>query len=216
MNLIVENALRNNFVSKVLVSNSNRSVRIGEWIEVKDPRLVLVDETEVTQPGHRFVLADRERGEYFLSVDDDIFLTPDQWGTLFERLVLGDAVPHGIRGNLYKSETDGSQFDRDVAGEEREVDVLVGAYAFTREHLARMFVLALRIGDPALVRTGNGQDILLSFAGSGRPRIQIVWDASCASPVPRCRAWPCGRPSITSFRERGRGCLTGCGKRGKR
>ena len=45
LTLLVRGALSNPFVTKVVVSNSNRDVRIAEWINVQDPRLVLIDET---------------------------------------------------------------------------------------------------------------------------------------------------------------------------
>ena len=103
--LLVRAALRNGFVRKIVVSNSNRNVDIADWIDIRDARLALVDEREPTQPGHRFVLAERESGEYFLSIDDDIFLTPHQWAELFKRLVCEEDVPHGILGNVYRPGT---------------------------------------------------------------------------------------------------------------
>ena len=46
--LLVRGALSNQFVTKVVVSNSNRDVRIAEWVDIRDPRLMLVDETKPT------------------------------------------------------------------------------------------------------------------------------------------------------------------------
>lgn len=173
MELLVQAALKNDWVRKAVVSNSNSQVRIGDWISSRDPRLALVDEAVRTQPGHRFVLADREEGDYFLSVDDDIFLTPAQWAGFFDRLVKEDSVPHGITGNWYRPGTtssNGSPFHH-VSGAEERVDVLIGAYAFTREHLLRMFALAKTLGIASLSDVRNGEDVLMSFAGTGRPRI---------------------------------------------
>src|SRR5258706_1890487 len=96
LEILVRGALQNRFIRKVIVSNSNPKFRIADWIATRDPRLVLIDETQKTLPGHRFVLAEKESGEYFLSVDDDIFLTPAQWAALFERLMRNEEVPHGI------------------------------------------------------------------------------------------------------------------------
>src|SRR5690242_3180542 len=86
MALLVEGALRNRFVTKVIVSNSNPQVKIMDWVPSKDPRLIMVDETTPTQPGHRLVLAKQTGAEYVLSIDDDIFLAPTQWKNLFEYL----------------------------------------------------------------------------------------------------------------------------------
>src|SRR5215813_10896125 len=55
MSLLVETALGNCFVTKVIVSNSNPKVKIRDWIASKDPRLIIIDETIPTQPGHRLV-----------------------------------------------------------------------------------------------------------------------------------------------------------------
>ena len=65
LTLLARGALGNGFVTKVVVSNSNHDVRIAEWIKVQDPRLVLTDEVQRTQPGHRLVLADRPERNTF-------------------------------------------------------------------------------------------------------------------------------------------------------
>ena len=81
--LLVEGALRNRFVTRVIVSNSNPQVKIRDWVASTDSRLTLIDETTPTQPGHRLVLAKQTGAEYVLSIDDDIFLTPRQWTEFF-------------------------------------------------------------------------------------------------------------------------------------
>ena len=86
LSVLARAALKNGFVRKVIVSNSNRGVRIADWVKAADPRIVLVDEIKPTRPGYRFVLAAQEAGDYFLSVDDDIFLTPQQWAKFFVEL----------------------------------------------------------------------------------------------------------------------------------
>ena len=173
ISVLAQCALRNGFVRKLIVSNSNRNVRIADWVSHCDNRLVLVDETRPTLPGHRFVIADQEPGDYFLSIDDDIFLTPRQWAAFFERLVRDEDAPHGITGQIYRPGvqfTNGSEFHHRESVEEI-VDVLIGAYAFTRKQLERLFVLARAIGINCLSDVGNGEDILLSFAGVRAPRI---------------------------------------------
>ena len=62
--LLVEGALRNRFVTRVIVSNSNPEVKIRDWVESTDPRLTLIDERTPTQPGHRLVLARQAGAEY--------------------------------------------------------------------------------------------------------------------------------------------------------
>lgn len=182
--LVVEGALRNRCISRVIVSNSNPEVKIRDWIPSIDSRLSLIDEPVPTQPGHRLVLAEATEEEYFLSIDDDIFLTPKQWRRLFEFLIADEHCPHGIIGQAYRSGTkssNGSPFHH-VAGRDTEVDVLIGAYSFTREHLKRVFDLAAKIGVADLSQVRNGEDILLSFGGTTRPHIHAIRPAFlCAS-----------------------------------
>ena len=183
LGVIVRSALKNNFVRRLVVSNSNRSVRIKDWITAEDPRLMLVDETLPTQPGHRFVLAEREAGDYFLSVDDDIILTPLQWALFFERLLEDENVPHGLTGNVFRPgsiSSNGSPFHQ-VAGVDAPVDVLIGAYAFTRAHLRRTFELARALDMPDLSAVRNGEDILLSCSGIGQSRIHDVGRLFCCA-----------------------------------
>ena len=173
ISLLVEGALRNRFVTRVIVSNSNPRVKIRDWVASTDSRLLLVDETSPTQPGHRLVLARQTGAQYVLATDDDIFLTPGQWRKFFGLLLADEQCPHGIIGQVYRPGTtsaNGSPFHH-VVGRETEVDVLIGAYAFTSEHLKRVFELATKIGVLDLSRFRNGEDILLSFAGTKPPRI---------------------------------------------
>jgi hypothetical protein len=181
--LLVNGALKNAFVRKVVVSNSNRTVRIADWVKSRDPRLVMVDEVKPTRPGYRFVLAVQETGDYFLSVDDDIFLTPQQWAKYFQCLLANEAVAHGLTGNLYKpgsASSNGSPFHH-VSGENTEVDVLIGAYAFTRRQLDRLFELARRLDLGDVTNLANGEDVLLSFAGERRPQIHDVGNVFCCA-----------------------------------
>jgi hypothetical protein len=181
---LVQGALRNRFVTRVIVSNSNPRVKIRDWVQSTDPRLTLIDETIPTQPGHRLVLSRQAGAEYVLSIDDDIFLTPRQWKIFFEFLLSNEQRPHGIIGQDFRPGTkssNGSPFHH-IAGRDTEVDVLIGAFAFTNEHVKRVFDLAAKIGVSDLSRVRNGEDILLSFSGTMRPRIHPLKPALfCAS-----------------------------------
>ncbi len=183
LQMIVQGALNNSFVRKVVVSNSNRKVEIVDWVKTTDHRLVLVDEVKPTRPGYRFVLAAQEPGDYFLSVDDDIFLTSRQWAKFFQCLLANEAVPHGLTGNMYQPGTassNGSPFHH-VGGKDVEVDVLIGAYAFTRHHLERLFELARRLDMNDMTNLANGEDVLLSFAGEGRSQIHDIGPLFCCA-----------------------------------
>jgi hypothetical protein len=176
MSFLVNGALRNRFITRVIVSNSNPKVKIRDWITSTDSRLMLIDEKVPTQPGHRLILARQTGAEYVLSVDDDIFLTPKQWRKFFEFLLSDEECPHGLIGQVWRPGTkssNGSPFHHLIA-EDKNVDVLIGAYAFTHQQLSRVFELATSIGVPDLSQVRNGEDILLSFSGTCRPRIHSM------------------------------------------
>ena len=171
--LLVQGALQNSFVSRVIVSNSNAKFRIRDWVTINDPRVVLIDETTSTAPGRRFVLAGQAPGDYFITIDDDIFLTPPQWAAFFETLLADPEVPHGITGHIYRPGvpfTNGSEFHH-IESVEAEVDVLIGAYAFTRAHLKCMFAMAEALGISSMADVANGEDVMLSFSGLRAARI---------------------------------------------
>jgi Glycosyl transferase family 64 domain len=182
--ILIKGALCNGFVTKVIVSNSNPRVKIRDWVASTDSRLLLVDETNSKQPGRRLVLARQTGADYVLAIDDDIFFTPGQWRKFFGLLLADEQCPHGIIGHLYRPGTtssNGSPFHH-VAERETEVDVLIGAYAFTREHLKRASELAAKVGVSDLSQVRNGEDILLSFGGTKPPRIHPLKPALiCAS-----------------------------------
>lgn len=188
MQLVVQAALRNRFVTRVIVSNRNTQVKIRDWVSSTDPRLILVDETTSTQRGHRLILARQTGAEYVVSMDEDILLTPKQWKKFFEFLLADEQCPHGIIGHVYRpgiTSSNGSPFHH-IAGRDTEVDVLIGAYACTSEHLKRAFDLAAKIGVSDLSQLRNGEDILLSFAGTTQPRIHplkpVLFCASAGLP----------------------------------
>jgi hypothetical protein len=173
LEILVRGALQNSFVKKIIVSNSNPKFRMADWVKVKDARLQMVDEKQKTLPGHRFVIAAAELGDYFLSVDDDIFFTPAQWANFFNFLLRDEEAPHGISGQLYHPDvlfSNGTVFHH-RENTETDVDVLIGAYAFTRTHLERVFEQANALELGSLSKIGNGEDILLSFAGTKAARI---------------------------------------------
>ncbi len=75
---IVRALLRCAFIDKVIVSNNNPAVRIGDWVHLTDPRIRLIDQTRDSPPGLRFAIAFDTPAEHFLCIDDDIFPYPKQ------------------------------------------------------------------------------------------------------------------------------------------
>lgn len=137
---IVDSLLVCEFVHEILLSNNNPEVRMEDFIRVRDPRLRIIDQKEHCFPSNRYELARQLPGRYFMSIDDDMFLSPRQIRKLFMALIENSSVPHGAGGEDFVVEN-GKVISRShVRGEEREVDVILWAYAFTREHLAGYFM----------------------------------------------------------------------------
>ncbi len=171
MQPLVRGLLRARFVEKVIVSNNNPEHRIRDWVRLEDPRLVLIDQPQRTPPGIRFELCRAAPGQYFATIDDDTFVSPGQLRELFLRLISHPQAPHGLRGEDYlpgaPTEAKGPWGD-EVRNRETQVDVLNGVYAFTRAHCDALFRLAGELG-LRVPEVRNGEDVLLSHAGSERP-----------------------------------------------
>ncbi len=172
MEPIVKGMLQADFVERVVVSNNNPAYRIRDWVRVNDDRVQLIDQPRPRAVGLRNELARSLPGEYFLSVDDDVFLTPEQLRRLFLALLANPEAPHGVRGENYVSATDAGGENAPWSGELRQLegraDVVNGVYAYTRRHLEELFRLCAELGID-LAELKNGEDVLLSFTGASRP-----------------------------------------------
>ena len=114
------------------------------------------------------------------------FSHPANGADLFQMLVTDEDRPHGLIGEPIPA--------RDKIVEWQPVSSLhrcrsrsrcaYRRFAFTSEHLKRVFDLAAKIGVSDLSQVRNGDDILLSFSGTKRPRIHPLKPALlCASEV---------------------------------
>jgi hypothetical protein len=174
---LVRGYLKCDFVSRVIVSNNNPDFDLTRYLRLDDPRIELIQQPVRTRQGMRFSLAAElgEESRYFISPDDDIFLYPGQIETLFRGLVAAPAVPHGIRGEVRRKAASLAVYPFDpTATGDGVVEHLTGYYAFTAGQARRCVELynALGWNDPNAV--GNGEDIVLSFTGEGRPQIHEI------------------------------------------
>lgn len=183
MQPIVRSLLRADFIDRIIVSNNNPEYRIRDLIQLRDDRLQLIDQPGPRTAGIRFELAKNEPGEYFLSIDDDTFLSPEQIKKIFSELISHPRCPHGCQGEIYvgPSKPRHPSWKLGLRRFEGQVDVINCVYAFTREHLTEMYRLAqqLQLDVGALA---NGEDVLLSASGEERPMVHDVgaW-AECLS-----------------------------------
>jgi hypothetical protein len=185
---IAQYVLRNGFVGRLIVSNNSQSYAMRSFVKVQDPRLVLIDQPEPSGVGISLELARQHPSRYYLRIDDDIFLHPAQLQWVYWGLRTASERPHGIFGATLTSEKDPARewpfvHTRNASA---PVDILNGLFAFTREHLDEYFRLCGLLGIGNQRTLMNGEDIVLSFAGTHKPMVHHigpVWEcASEASP----------------------------------
>jgi hypothetical protein len=205
MEPLVRSLLRCDFVERIIVSNNNPEYRIADWISLRDERLRLMDQPRKTAPGIRFELAREDPGSYFISIDDDTLLYPEQVEQLFLALLARPGAVHGLQGERYVGESGTGAPQRrggrrayfgwevNVRRREEQVDVINTVYTFNRDHVTRLYERARELG----VEVGgmaNGEDILLSACGSERPWVHDV------GPVTECISY-C-RYGVSTWRTR--------------
>lgn len=156
---------------RVILSNNNPEIDILDHIAPPSDGLEVRQQKTRWDPIKRFLIA-RETGDgHFICIDDDVFLTAGQIDRLFSHLVLDPSRPHGIWGELYEPVDGEIRIRQGVRNMSCRVSVLNRVYAFTRDHVVRMFELmeSLGIADPRDLKRVD--DVLLSAAGAGRPQI---------------------------------------------
>ncbi len=183
---IVRGFLKCRFIEKVIVTNNNPEINIYDWVQLDDSRIQLINQPFRRRAGFRWFLAKEETAQYFLAVDDDLFIFPGQLRKLFGSLIQQPEVPHGLAGSIYKSSEKVSPGDLHHSyyrRKEMEVDVLHEVYAVTMDHVKTYFkyfeMLKEQHGlssdifysSDDLVMLAYGDDILISHGGGARPRI---------------------------------------------
>ena len=206
--LIIQSFLKCRFINKIIVTNNNPTINIHDWVTIQDPRIQLINQSFRRPAGYRWFLAKEEPAKYFLAVDDDLFLFPEQLRKLVYQLTHHPEVPHGLCGSIYKP-SEATNLNKLPASyfrqQEMEVDVLHEVYAVTTAHVETYFEYFNKLkaqhglssdiffssGDTVMLAVGD--DILISHGGVGRPRIHnfgallccptaLAKDVACWSP----------------------------------
>jgi hypothetical protein len=192
---LVRVCLSQPWVQRVIVSNSNTAVDIARWVSVRDDRLLLVNEAVQTGVGYRVVLAAEAATDFCASIDDDVFLDGPQLRALFGYLVADPRRVHGVHGHDLGPGDPAAPgygyFATLIMRQERDVDTVIGTYAFTRLHAQRYLALCrlMGIADPKML--DRSEDIILSQCGDGKARIHDVgriWEC-ISSVVPELALW---------------------------
>lgn len=169
---IIRSLLHCPSIRRIIVSNNNPEIRLEQWLSIRDSRIEIMHQAVRCQTTFRFMIATREQSEFFLCIDDDIFLLPSQIESLWSELRKDPEVPHGIFGQVYDAKTRSMRYA--IHSVTRRVDGLNRVYAFTQKHLNEFHRLAAALG----LREGHSfwnrslwDDLALSFTGSAKPMI---------------------------------------------
>lgn len=170
MRRLIEPILASGLASRILLSNNNPEVDIASYLGAELSGVELICQSRPQPAAKRFEIAREIDAEKFIALDDDIFLDAAQLQALLRALLADPSVPHGIWGQRLQVQAGRPFLRSGYCNIDGEVDVLNRVYAFTRLHVESFFALlgALDIGEAAGI--GPADDIVLSFAGEGRPR----------------------------------------------
>lgn len=156
-------------ISRIVVSNNNPEVELGQWFRPADDRIEVLTQPTRSICAKRFELAAVEPFEYFICPDDDLFLSCRQMESLIESLKREPQRVHGVFGEIRSFKAGKMRFGGGIHHLDCEVDILNRCYAFTGRHLVRMNELAVALGYSHVGEALYIDDILLSFSGAGQP-----------------------------------------------
>lgn len=174
IDLIVRTALRCGFVERVILSNNNPDIDVPHRKLPSDPRLKLIRQERRMHCGTRYDIASELPYGYFMSVDDDIFLQPEQITALYSELIRNPTCPHGLFGQTWREVADHGEKHWTLKGvplnHDGPVDVLNCIVAFTAKHVETYHSVLERIGRSGSDSIGPADDIVISASGTSRPQ----------------------------------------------
>lgn len=130
---VVRNFLSCTFVDKIVITNHNPEIKIQNKVKLRDERLILINQDIQRGSGYRWQVASAINSDYFIVIDDDIFLFPSQLKNLFEHLLSEPLIPHGYAGQLHLNNDTFEYRER----EDAQLDYLCELYAVTKAHVKR-------------------------------------------------------------------------------
>jgi hypothetical protein len=182
-------------ISRILVSNNNPEVELGQWFDFAAYPVEVINQPVKSLCAKRFELALQESFDYFICPDDDLFLTPPQIDALISAIRREPERVHGVFGEIHSFKDARLCLGGGIHGVECEVDILNRCYVFTKKHVERMNELALALDYKDLGQALYVDDVLLSFSGSGLPVCHDV------GPLDECPS--SDQPGIATYLEQG-------------
>lgn len=172
------------FIRKIVISNHNPEVCLDQYINSNDERLKIINATARRDASYRFKVANTIPDEYFLILDDDIFMFPGQVRKLFLHLLKEPDVPHGFHGTCYISDEEKKRVLKrnHMSRIETTVDVLHQGYAVTAQHIERMLEISAELDASACKSMAHNDDILISLSGLRNAKIHnLGFVMTCSS-----------------------------------
>lgn len=164
---LVRAALKCSFVEKVIISNHNPEVCLEGRIEIGDDRVTVINQPVRRGCGYGWVVANQQEADYFIVIDDDMLVRPQQLATLFQRLVEAPESPHGFIGRL----ANGTY----VLNQEAEAVFIYNIYAVTKFHVRKYIEYVEEITSKGYASQESieywGDDLILSQSGTQQPRV---------------------------------------------
>ena len=193
-------------VTSIIISNNNPKVNIHDWVKTKDERVLLINQERQKGSGVRWAVANKQSSKYYIAIDDDVFMKPNQLHSLFNELKNEPDRPHGLFGSIYNNPNSYSEDNRLYQKQNNiGVDVLHQVYAVTDVHVARYiklfdYILSNAL-DIAKTIEAFADDILLSRCGQNKPTIHDVGEVEecetyCSDNIALCK-----RPDFNARRE---------------
>ena len=170
--LLLRMLLQVPLINNVIISNNNPACDLSKWFFFTHPRVRVVEQFASKPCAERYFIARETSGEYFVCIDDDLFLLPSQVQKICEETLKDPSVLHGMFGQeLLKDGT----FRHAVSNHVGRIDIISRLYVFSRPVLLGWHELLRETGsecDQKVLRQAD--DLLLSFAGTGLPLMHDV------------------------------------------
>ena len=129
--------------------------------------MVLINHPVRRGCGYGWIVASREPADYFIVIDDDMLISPQQLAVLFQQLMNQPEIPHGFIGRRANGEY--------VINQETEVEFLYNIYAVTKTHIQKYLEYTKEIVAHGYASQESieywSDDIVLSQTGTAQPRI---------------------------------------------
>ncbi|MBU0459046.1 hypothetical protein KJ652_02370 [Patescibacteria group bacterium] len=166
---IVLSLLATPAIGQVIVSNNNPRCDINRWFNLKHKNVKIIEQEKECSTAERFRIARNNHSEFYLAIDDDLFLTPLQLQKICDSLIANPKTPHGICGQSMQE--DGS-FIYNIHGKDCPVDGINRLYAFTNDHLKEFFRITEQLGiteESDMWYKSLWDDMAISMSGYGKP-----------------------------------------------